>query len=246
MVVFVPYASCVPLVLQIGHVSDAEFPQYKPDSGFYRTMRERVGSYFAENDFHPKNPIPGIWRMSVVYATAAACFFAVNNCFDIGYTTKVAAAVVFGICQALPLLHVMHDSSHTAFGPTETWWKLAGRFAMEWYAGASMMSWQHQHVVGHHIYTNVMGADPDMPVVEQGDPRRLVARQVSRLLNSGCSRIANARRSSGPLCTSGSTSTSRRSTVFLASSFASKTSQTRFSGKLCAVLRLRATPLCGF
>lgn len=71
----------------------------------------------------------------------------------------------------------MHDASHTAIGHSETSWKIIGRFCMEWFAGASMMSWHHQHVVGHHIYTNVMGVDPDMPIAADGDPRRLVDRQ---------------------------------------------------------------------
>lgn len=34
-----------------------------------------------------------------------------------------------------------------------------------------------QHVVGHHVYTNVFGADPDLPMHLEGDPRRLVDRQ---------------------------------------------------------------------
>lgn len=34
-----------------------------------------------------------------------------------------------------------------------------------------------QHVVGHHIYTNVFGADPDLPETTTGDLRRLVHRQ---------------------------------------------------------------------
>lgn len=49
----------------------------------------------------------------------------------------------------------MHDSSHLAFGNSEIWWKVAGRLAMDFYAGANMTSWHNQHVIGHHIYTNV-------------------------------------------------------------------------------------------
>ncbi|KAF0718548.1 hypothetical protein AaE_010627 [Aphanomyces astaci] len=49
---------------------------------------------------------------------------------------------------------------------------------MDWFAGASMVSWLNQHVVGHHIYTNVAGADPDLPVDFEGDVRRIVTRQV--------------------------------------------------------------------
>lgn len=34
-----------------------------------------------------------------------------------------------------------------------------------------------QHVVGHHVYTNVFGQDPDLPDMTTGDLRRLVDRQ---------------------------------------------------------------------
>lgn len=75
----------------------------------------------------------------------------------------------------------MHDSSHLAFGNSEVWWQVAGRLAMDFYAGANMTSWHNQHVIGHHIYTNVFMADPDLPNKAENDPRRLVDRQV-RLL----------------------------------------------------------------
>lgn len=42
---------------------------------------------------------------------------------------------------------------------------------------AFVSSSESQHVVGHHIYTNVYGADPDLPEASEGDPRRLVPRQ---------------------------------------------------------------------
>jgi len=44
---------------------------------------------------------------------------------------------------------------------------------MDWFAGASIYSWYNQHTIGHHVYTNIMGADPDLPVAEEGDIRRI-------------------------------------------------------------------------
>ena len=41
-----------------------------------------------------------------------------------------------------------------------------------------MVAWHNQHVVGHHVYTNIMGADPDLPVSDKGDLRRIVKRQI--------------------------------------------------------------------
>ncbi len=105
---------------------------------------------------------------------------------DSHFAVKAIAAAIFGICQVLPLLHIMHDASHTAIGRNEKWWKVVGRFSMEWFAGASMMSWQHQHTIGHHVYTNLMGFDPDMPADEEGDPRRLVKRQVRLVVLYTC------------------------------------------------------------
>jgi len=71
----------------------------------------------------------------------------------------------------------MHDASHSAIGYGPKWWKVISRLTMEWIAGASMMSWFHQHILGHHIYTNIMGSDPDMPYLQEGDLRFLVKRQ---------------------------------------------------------------------
>lgn len=142
--------------------------------------------------------------MALVAATATASFLICNGFWAVGgLWGQIAAAAVFGICQALPLLHVMHDSSHLAFGNSETWWQvrsvgvmdgvevgceigavgrgparadrgdrplwrrtapagslyfigptstpplpqkkqIAGRLAMDFYAGANMTSWHNQ------------------------------------------------------------------------------------------------------
>lgn len=43
----------------------------------------------------------------------------------------------------------------------------------------SFTAWINQHVVGHHIHTNVAGVDPDLPVNFTSDFRRIVKRQVT-------------------------------------------------------------------
>ncbi|RLO13363.1 hypothetical protein DYB28_012462 [Aphanomyces astaci] len=154
----------------------AEFPVYKPDTGFYRECRKRVGEYFDKNKINPQAGFAGFWRMIVVMAIAAATYYGMH--FSTILAVQVAAAAIFGVCQALPLLHVMHDSSHAAFTKQPFIREFTGRLFMDWFAGASMVSWLNQHVVGHHIYTNVAGADPDLPVDFEGDVRRIVTRQV--------------------------------------------------------------------
>jgi hypothetical protein len=161
-----------------------EFPVYKPDNGFYKTLSTRVAAYFEKTGKNAKNPVPGILRMIPVFALAAAAFAVMNGLLlpGAGMPVKVLAAIVFGICQVMPLLHTMHDASHAAVGPNEAWWKAISRGCLDWYAGASMISWHHQHVVGHHVYTNVFAADPDLPWLETGDIRRIVPRQAWKAL----------------------------------------------------------------
>jgi fatty acid desaturase len=160
----------------IGTCVDSEFPQFEPDaSGFYRTLRERVGAYFAETSQDPKDQTGMVLRMVPTLVGFVASYWAMFHASE--WWVRVAAAVSFGLFQGFPLLHAMHDACHCAVGHTQTLWQLWGRLPMDVMAGGSIFSWQHQHVVGHHVYTNVYMADPDLPHVD-GDPRYIVSRQV--------------------------------------------------------------------
>ncbi|KAF1790245.1 Fatty acid desaturase domain [Phytophthora cactorum] len=136
-------------------VGGSEFPTYKPDTGFYRECRDR--------------PYSGLWRMLIVAILGALSYVGMNQLLSDNIYAHYAWGALFGVCQALPLLHVMHDASHAAITSSPTGWRLIGRLAMDWVAGANMVSWLNQHVVGHHIYTNVAGADPDLPVDFKSD-----------------------------------------------------------------------------
>jgi len=161
--------------VQIGIADDHEFPTYQKDDGFYQELCDRVKEYFDETGEDPKDWRYGALRMIPVFALYALSYCLVQGLIPASWPVRVAAAVVFGLCQVLPLLHVMHDASHTAIGHSETGYKFWGQLTLDWMAGASMLSWHHQHTIGHHVYTNVYGADPDLPA--GGEPRRFVERQ---------------------------------------------------------------------
>ena len=44
-------------------------------------------------------------------------------------------------------------------------WKLVGSLH-DCYQGGSMLTWAYEHVLGHHIYTNIDGADPDLATTD--------------------------------------------------------------------------------
>lgn len=162
----------------------SEFPEYAKDSGFFKECREQVGEYFQKRKLDPKDGRAGLWRMLLVFLVATLSYFVMNGyCPSANWMLlqMILAGVIFGVCQALPLLHVMHDSSHAAYTKNHHMWGLVGRFTLDWFAGANLSSWLHQHVVGHHIYTNVAGVDPDLPVNFENDMRRIVERQVNSL-----------------------------------------------------------------
>lgn len=163
---------------KIGEVSTTEFPQFAPDRGFYQECRQQVGEYFRANKLDHKDPKPGLWRLAVFLVLAALGYVVMaQGSAAWSWPVRIAAALLFGVCQALPLLHTMHDCSHLALGSTPTGWRFFGRLCMDWFAGASIYSWYNQHTIGHHVYTNVQGADPDLPVMEAGDLRRITPYQ---------------------------------------------------------------------
>jgi len=170
---FTDQAAAVISKYQIGEVSSTEFPQFAPDRGFYRECRQVVGEYFRKNKIDHKDPRAGLWRLALFFLGAALSYGVMCQADSYGWPAKILAAMVFGCCQALPLLHSMHDASHLAIGSTPTWWRFIGRLCMDWFAGASLYSWYNQHTIGHHVYTNIMGADPDLPMKESGDIRRI-------------------------------------------------------------------------
>jgi fatty acid desaturase len=163
---------------EIGEITSYEFPPYQRDTGFYKELSEEVNKYFVTNKLDHKDPTGGLVRMFFVMIVALLTNYFAFGPFALDFMPRFALAVVFGICQALPLLHVMHDCSHTSFGHSQAWWMIWGRLFMDFYVGCSMTSWHNQHTMGHHIYSNIFMADPDLPKDDKGDLRRLVDRQT--------------------------------------------------------------------
>jgi len=170
---FTDKAAAVLAKYHIGEVKTTEFPQFAPDRGFYRECRQVVGEYFAKNKLDHKDPRSGLWRLALFLMGAALGYAVMCKADAYGWPARIAAAILFGVCQALPLLHSMHDASHLSIGSSPVWWRTIGRLCMDWFAGASIYSWYNQHTIGHHVYTNIMGADPDLPMAETGDMRRI-------------------------------------------------------------------------
>ncbi|KAK4536612.1 hypothetical protein CDCA_CDCA09G2637 [Cyanidium caldarium] len=175
---------------EIGELASNEHPPYAGDrSGFWRDVRRAVQAHLRQHGIRWRSPWPALQRMLPVYALQALAFYgafglpaaaalSTSPVFSLAVIRTAAATLSFGVLQALPLVGWMHDASHASIGINEWWWFIVGRLSLDWFAGASMLSWRYQHVVGHHVHTNVAGSDPDLPATVAGDVRRVAPSQL--------------------------------------------------------------------
>ena len=91
----------------------------------------------------------------------------------------MVSAAMWGITTALVAMTCTHDSSHFAITHKPWVWKVVG-YLHDSYQGASMFCWIHQHVMGHHPFTNIDGSDPDIMTAQatSADIRRIKWSQI--------------------------------------------------------------------
>jgi len=145
----------------ICEVATTELPKYTAKSPFYDVLRKRVVKHFKDNKKDPQNS----WQMWTRYACIYAAFFIMYYITHFGPFTSMFSAVIlalaFGFAEAMFSMHILHDASHSSATHKPFWWRFMGA-TFDLFIGASFFSWNHQHVIGHHLYTNVRGADPDI------------------------------------------------------------------------------------
>lgn len=140
------------------------FTQHKFDrtsnAEFYRTLKQRVNSYFTDNGISTK----GNTKMVVKTICMIALFLIP---FGIALSGLVTSTIPFlalwfamGIGVAGIGLSVMHDANHGAYSHNERVNKALGRM-MDLIGGSSII-WKLQHNVLHHTFTNIDGADHDL------------------------------------------------------------------------------------
>eukprot|EP00123_Amoebidium_parasiticum_P000149 comp10384_c0_seq1/m.5162 comp10384_c0_seq1/g.5162 ORF comp10384_c0_seq1/g.5162 comp10384_c0_seq1/m.5162 type:complete len:449 (-) comp10384_c0_seq1:695-2041(-) len=154
---------------EIGTLISDELPTFPEPSPFFFTVKKRVEDYFKETNQNPKNN-PWLWlRYACIFGTIFSSFaiaISIDNIF-----LQLALMVPMGWACALIGLHPMHDSSHMSITGNPIVWRILGA-SHDFINGASYLVWLYQHMLGHHPYTNIDGADPDIVTAEK-DVRRI-------------------------------------------------------------------------
>ncbi|KAF9435464.1 sphingolipid delta-4 desaturase [Entomortierella beljakovae] len=161
----------------VGTLVSNELPTFPDPSPFHFAVKSRVYDYFKSKGKDYKNK-PEIWgRYFVIFGSLFASYYAqLFVPFVVERTwLQVIFAIIMGFACAQVGLNPLHDASHFSVTHNPTVWKILGA-THDFFNGASYLVWMYQHMLGHHPYTNIAGADPDVSTSEP-DVRRIKPHQ---------------------------------------------------------------------
>ena len=143
---------------------------------FYRTLRTRVDGYFRSSRLNPRFSYAMYAKTAMILVGLVASYLCT---FYLSSSLAVAClfGLVFGTLKAEVGVSIQHDANHGAYAPLGWVGDVIG-VTLD-LVGASSFMWKQQHVVGHHAYTNVVSADPDVRVSDP-DVRRCADSQPWR------------------------------------------------------------------
>lgn len=149
---------------------------FSPETGFYATLKQRVEAYFKDRKVNPRiHPLMYAKTAFILLGYAATFYGAYLAPWGMLYAT--ASALLLGIFTGEIGVSIQHDCNHGAFSASPLLGYILG-LSLD-FVGASSFMWKQQHVVGHHVNTNVTHHDPDIRVNDP-DVRRVTVQQPRR------------------------------------------------------------------
>lgn len=154
--------------------ADANTAEDELASGtFYHTLKQRVHAHFKANKTDPRTSTALFVKAVLILSTLVMSYYGAFFAFTSNLLSLVSA-VILGVAMAEVGVSIQHDANHGAFSASGTIGAIFG--ATLDVVGASSFMWRQQHMVGHHVHTNVHGLDPDIRVSD-ADVRRVTQYQ---------------------------------------------------------------------
>lgn len=126
---------------------------------FFQTMRTRVNAYFEENDIKKTGNFAMYFKTVTMF-----CIYFVPFILVLTLSMPNWAALLLYLVMGLGLsgigLSIMHDANHGAYSKNKTVNKLLGLSLN--IVGGSSFTWDIQHNILHHTYTNIYEMDEDI------------------------------------------------------------------------------------
>ncbi len=126
---------------------------------FFSTLRNRINSYFEENNIKPT----GNWKLYsktiILGLTLGGCYAGIMLLSD-STAWVYGLFALMGITFALIGFNVMHDGAHGSYS-SKPWVNKIMANSLNLLGGNSF-NWAEKHNFNHHSYTNIDGVDDDI------------------------------------------------------------------------------------
>ena len=156
---------------------------YSWDSDFYRVLTKRVVDRLEERGLSRRGS-GEIW-LKAMFLLAGFWSSLYKMYTSQTFATAMAWSIVMGFFAAFVGTCIQHDGNHGAFAKSKFVNKAAG-WTLDM-IGASAFTWELQHMLGHHPYTNVIDCeeedkkvrDVDCSIDEKDQVNDFTSRRVS-------------------------------------------------------------------
>jgi linoleoyl-CoA desaturase len=132
---------------------------HRKQTDFYATLRQRVNQYFTDN----KIDKTGDWRLylkSIIFLTVYITSYVAIYGLQLSFGYALSLYLLMGIAMSGIGFCIMHDAIHGSYSKIGWVNKLMGNTLT--LVGGNPATWEIQHNVLHHTYTNVYGHDEDI------------------------------------------------------------------------------------
>ena len=141
-----------------------EFSKYrfsrKLNTDFATELKGRVNEYFSKNKISKHGDYSMVIKSIVLFIIYLGPYFLMLFTGIESIPVIIAMYAVMGSGKAFIGLSVMHDANHGTFSKNRKFNDFVSKSM--WLIGGSPTTWQLQHNVLHHTYTNVKGIDEDI------------------------------------------------------------------------------------
>eukprot|EP00581_Thalassiosira_minuscula_P012720 CAMPEP_0183711802 /NCGR_PEP_ID=MMETSP0737-20130205/7192_1 /TAXON_ID=385413 /ORGANISM="Thalassiosira miniscula, Strain CCMP1093" /LENGTH=538 /DNA_ID=CAMNT_0025940369 /DNA_START=153 /DNA_END=1769 /DNA_ORIENTATION=- len=153
--------------LQIGVMEKGSFADsfYSWNSDFYKVLKKRVVERIEERGLNRRGSVE-IW-IKALFLLTGFWFSLLQMYTNSNFFVAMAWSITMGSFAAMIGTNIQHDGNHGAFAQSKFMNKCAG-WTLDM-IGASAFTWEFQHMLGHHPYTNVLDGVEEMKKEEGVD-----------------------------------------------------------------------------
>ena len=146
--------------LQIGVMEKGSYDSfYSWDSDFYTTLKRRVVQRLEERGLQRRGSIE-IWIKAIFLLSGFwYSLFQMYTTNTSNFFVATIWSITMGFFAAMIGTNIQHDGNHGAFAQSKFVNKCAG-WTLDM-IGASAFTWELQHMLGHHPYTNVLDEEEE-------------------------------------------------------------------------------------